>query len=731
MAFNIPAQTSFSVQRPVTLPTAWTRQPDWISITDTAGEIQFLVSDIENPAVYRIETVYTKPASQNIYIDWGDGVVDTISTATATSTEHTYTGGGTACAQGYNTWKIRIYADAGATITQATNLIPTLFGSVQNISGILEEYYGDGTITTALYLHNFSTTRPLFYNLQYSKLPAVMTSASLNFGESYTNCFGLAKVVLPTSAPNCQGMGSMFSNCYALQSATLPQDMSGSSMTNITSAFQNCFSLTGITLPPALPGIASLQSTFNSCNSLTTIKLPSELPLVTNFVSAFSNCRSLLTIEIPPFYSGSSGFYDFNSTFTSCVSLEYVKMPTYVNPTPLFYANSMFQSCTSLKSFVFPPNANLENLNTTFTSCSSLASITLPTTTSISTFANAFSNCNDLQEITLPNTIGAAAVPMNSAFNNCQSLSKIVIPSSYNIGTMATTFNGCSNLNTVTLPNNSQNNISTFASTFSSCSNLRNVVLPTSLTGLTTTASMFNNCFNLTGVTFPSSMNSVTTVTGWFTGCNNLETVTLPTSMSSLTTTSTMFSNCYKLRTVTLPATVGAMTTFASTFNNCYSLKTIVLPTTQTTSLVAAGLSSMFSNCYSVSAITNSDKIGNTSTSSTVYLDGTAFGTTTFESLSLDLYPKFSKFTVNGISTRLNKLNSLRLRNNGSGQYAGTSPQIDISYTSLGQAAIVQVFNDLPTVTSKTINITGASGAAALTAPERAIATGKGWTITG
>ena len=89
------------------------------------------------------------------------------------------------------------------------------------------------------------------------------------------------------------------------------------------------------------------------------------------------------------------------------------------------------------------------------------------------------------------------------------------------------------------------------------------------------------------------------------------------------------------------------------------------------------------------------------------------------------------KYNLNDIASIIAKLNSLRLRNNGTGQYAGTSPQINISYTSLGQAALVQVFNDLPTVTSKTINITGASGAAALTAPERAIATGKGWTITG
>jgi hypothetical protein len=79
----------------------------------------------------------------------------------------------------------------------------------------------------------------------------------------------------------------------------------------------------------------------------------------------------------------------------------------------------------------------------------------------------------------------------------------------------------------------------------------------------------------------------------------------------------------------------------------------------------------------------------------------------------------------------LTKLTSLRLRNNGAGQYAGVSPQIDIRYNGLGQAALVQVFNDLPTIVSKTINITDNPGAALLTAPERLIATGKGWTIVG
>ena len=37
----------------------------------------------------------------------------------------------------------------------------------------------------------------------------------------------------------------------------------------------------------------------------------------------------------------------------------------------------------------------------------------------------------------------------------------------------------------------------------------------------------------------------------------------------------------------------------------------------------------------------------------------------------------------------------------------------------------------MPNVTSKTINITGATGAAGLSAANRLVVTNKGWTITG
>jgi len=143
-------------------------------------------------------------------------------------------------------------------------------------------------------------------------------------------------------------------------------------------------------------------------------------------------------------------------------------------------------------------------------------------------------------------------------------------------------------------------------------------------------------------------------------------------------------------------------------------------------------MNSMLNITPSLTTLTNTANLGNpdTSAANTTYIDGTSLANTS-NIATLDFSCKFNRFTANGAVGSLNNLTSLRLRNNGIGQYGGSSPQIDISYTKLGQAALVQVFNDLPTVTGKTINITGASGAAALTAPERAIATGKGWTITG
>lgn len=66
-----------------------------------------------------------------------------------------------------------------------------------------------------------------------------------------------------------------------------------------------------------------------------------------------------------------------------------------------------------------------------------------------------------------------------------------------------------------------------------------------------------------------------------------------------------------------------------------------------------------------------------------------------------------------------------------SAPFDGTSPQLDVAYTGMTRNALVTLFDSLPTVTdSQVCNVTGASGAADLTADDIAVATAKGWSVT-
>ena len=94
-----------------------------------------------------------------------------------------------------------------------------------------------------------------------------------------------------------------------------------------------------------------------------------------------------------------------------------------------------------------------------------------------------------------------------------------------------------------------------------------------------------------------------------------------------------------------------------------------------------------------------------------------------------------SGLALNGVaSNAITNVQAVRLLNTSAGQWTGGSPQINVSYTNMSTANLVQLFNDMAAqgnVVSKTINITGAVGAAGLTPTDRLIVTSRGWTITG
>jgi hypothetical protein len=724
MAFNIPINSI----APHPTPADWVRPVDWITITDVANEVQFLVADTGLKA-FAIETTFTQNSGANIYIDWGDGVIDTITIPTVQTTNHVYSTGGTPCSRGYNTFKIRIYGDATCVITNVKH-VPNFSVTGGNPSysvGVLEAYFGDGTmeeISQSLFssiggINSFAS----FTELEYVKLPAVVTWTT-QMQYMFQNCVNLHKVVMPTSASSLVTLVSTFNGCVNLLDITLP--LNATSIASLQTTFSSCRSLRTVSFPTTLNSVTALQAAFSNCISLKNVTLPS-INICIDLGSIFQLCQSLQWVRFTSFPVFSSGLTAVNaaSMFSQCSSLQHVYFPSECSSTAFYNISSAFNSCFNLKNIVFPINFNANTLVNTFSNCNSLISVIFQSPMpNLTMMDQTFQTCYLLTSVTLPVTVGAS-VSMQSTFNSCYALKSITIPSAWTLGALNNAFNNCISLKTVVLPNNTQDSITTMLGTFNNCYKLESITLPTSLTSVNTLQNTFSNCIRISSVVFPASMPSLTTMANTFLNCFNLTSLTLPISTTSLTSAALAFTNCIKIETITLPTTAGAISSFQQTFLGCTNLKTITLPTTQMIAINT--ISNMLTQCGVLTTVNNLDKIG--SLVATPLVNGSFFTSQTYALTSLSFNCPFSQLAVNGsFNSRFNKLNSLRLLNTSIGQWVGSSPQINVSYCDLGIAALDQLFTDLTTVTSKTINITGCTGAAGCT---RSIATAKGWTVTG
>jgi len=736
MAVRLPIQAYL---KPVPTPPDWVRPADWPVITDSPNEVQFLVADTGAKA-FAITTTFIKNSGTNIYIDWGDGVIDTISTIASTTTNHVYSIGGTPCSRGYNTFKIRVYGDATCKITNARhvpNFAVTGGGGFYGL-GLLEAYFGDNTCNTTAFGNGYFNSvggigYPSFIYLEYVKFPSVVSWTSQLSG-AFWSCSNIHKIIMPTSASALTDLSYAFYQCPNLLDIAIPSD--ATAITNLSPAFLGCTNLRSVTFPTSLNSCTNLSSTFNECESLKNITLPS-INLVTNLSSAFFSCYSLQWVKftsLPSPVSASTPVL-FNNTFQGCHNLQNVYLPATCSSNAVYSCVSMFSTCASLKSIVFPINFNASSLGGAFGNCYSITSVIFQSATpNLTSMGDCFGNCYLLDSITLPTTVSPSGISMNNAFTACISLSTITIPSGWLILALNSTFQNCYNITSITLPNNAQNSCGSMAAMAWRCYKLETIVMPTSLNLVNSLSTIFTSCYNLKSVVFPATMNAVTTMANAFQSCYNLESVTLPTSMSACTSFQQAFQTCNLLTTVTMPTTVSSLlTTYAYLVQYCRNLKTLTLPTTQTSSLI--NIADMFAGCGNLITITNLDKLGSlTSTPLVDASNAVPVHTNMLQSMSFN-FP-MSKFLFSGSSTIINfsKLNSLRMLNASAGQWTGTSPQINISFTSLSTAALVTLFNDIAAqgvVIGKTINITSATGAAGLTAADRLIITSKGWTIIG
>lgn len=701
----------------------WVRPSDWPVITDTAGEVQFLFADTAEAKI-SFQVGYTGP---NPTIDWGDGTTTTVTSSGSTWWNKTYTKGtGTPCSRGYTTFKIRVYGATTLT-TVRPSVDPSLSFNVIAAAytiGLLEAYYGNGTVPSGINSVFSSVNGPNsavgFGYLEYVKMPATLNSAA-NYSYAFSNCYNLAVVVLPTSSPGATTWTSTFSGCQRITTVDFPND---TQPTRIDSMFQTCNLLKDVQLPD-LVNCTRMDSAFLGCVSLNEVVIPVIGNSMTTFQTAFSGCSKLISVTFLGLPTSVIAI-TFEGTFQNCYKLENIIFPSSVSPNPTYNMTNTFNGCHSLRTFTLPSGFNAGIYASTFASCFALQYCNLVGSDAqpMTSFSSVFSNCYNLNEAVIPKPASSVGtVGVVTPFANCFSMETVNIPVGNKWGTLSLPIN----IKTLTLP--AMDNVTNI--TITGLNYLEELILPAM--PLLSNIAISQNNRSLKRIVLPTVTGVITNLT--FQNNPVLETIenlsTLPTGLTSMANS---FNNCYAIRNIVLPAVSNNFASYANTFVNCHALESITFPITQNTNGAGFTMAQAFNGCGSLKTINNFDKAQSNSANVNALLNFTANNNMNLVP-GLTFSQRLTGVVINGTNaTYMNRITSLRFLNTATNQWTATSPQINISYTRIGYAALVQLFNDIAatgTYTAKTINITGCDGAASLTAADRLIITSKGWTITG
>jgi len=205
-----------------------------------------------------------------------------------------------------------------------------------------------------------------------------------------------------------------------------------------------------------------------------------------------------------------------------------------------------------------------------------------------------------------------------------------------------------------------------------------------------------------------SSFLSVSSFTFLFSCQANLKNVIIKSS-SSVTDMSYMFYGCVSLQSVPLFNTSKVMN-ISRMFYGCVSLQSVPLFDTSNVN----NMSYMLTSCVALQSVPlfNTSKV--TDMNNMLYGCG-----------SLQSVPLFDTSNVTNMNNMF--LNCYALKR----IQAPITVTTSINICSCEVAALVEIFNNLPTKTGQTLTISNNPGAALLSVAERKIATNKGWTLSG
>jgi hypothetical protein len=359
----------------------------------------------------------------SVTVDWGDGVVETLTTAA-----HTFTNGG-----GYH--------DIGFRLNSGTFFKP----SIGNNATYAPRVIAVGPAPASMKVDGVN----IFYGCTALRGMDghVDLSPTTNFSLAWIFCSSLVNFPLVNTSA-VTAMFSAWRGCSGLTSFPL---IDTSLVTNFIDTWNGCSGLTSFPLINTGAG-TSLGATWYGCSSLTSFPLINTAA-ATSLSETWRNCSSLTSFPLINVSSATS----LSSTWSDCAGLTSFPL---INTASITALSGTWNGCVALVSFPLINTSAVTNFSAAWRNCFAITPFPLINTGAGTNFQQTWQNCFSLTSFPLINT--SAGTNFSYAWYNCSGLTSFPALNFASATTFNNCWQGCSSL--ATFPANVFNATGTLAS---------------------------------------------------------------------------------------------------------------------------------------------------------------------------------------------------------------------------------------------------------------------------
>ena len=550
----------------------------------------------------------------NFIVDWGDGAVSQVTSATDTYRIHTYASGGTYTITMTGTLEGWAGSSAGLKeyIIEVVQWGRTGFKRMNMLNCTRLASCSGKLITSQTdYSYMFQGCTSLVSCDVSEWDVSKVTTFGTNFNSSmFSGCTKLETLDCSSWVFNSTSNINFIGVFYNCQKLTTIGDVSGwntGKIINLKDAFNNCKLINSLDVSDwDVSKVLSFQTTFADCKSLTSLDVSIwDISSCTNLLGTFIGCSGLTSLDVSDWNVSKvttfgNGF-ESAGTFEGCTGLTSLDCSAWTfNTTSNVSFGGVFRYCTKLTTVGDTSGwdtSKFTKLHSAFYHCDKLTSVDVSgwDVSNVTDFGNnwnqgTFGYCTSLTSLdTSAWTFNSTSnIIFSGVFYGCTALTTIGNTANWNTGKITTfhgAFTGCGVLSSLDVSGWDVSSCTNFGSAdnagmFAGCS---------SLTSLDVSAWTFNTTSNISLVFTFAGCSGLTTldVGSWNTGkfynlygtfynCSGL--VSLDVSgwdTSSIVNLNMTFQNCTNLVTINTGSwNTSAITSCGSTFRGCTSLTT-------------------------------------------------------------------------------------------------------------------------------------------------------------